>query len=521
MQFHFLDCELDIERCELRRAGEPVALRAKVFQLLLYLIEQRHRRVPKDELLEAVWPGRIIAEATLNSAIKTVRQAVGDDGQRQRVIQTLRGLGYRFVAELDPQPDADSVQTVILAPAIGAMMARPALAVLPFANLSGDPEQDYFSDGLTEDLITVLAASRSFPVIARNSTFVYKNQAVDVKRLGYELGVRYLVEGSVQRAGQQLRITAQLIDTETGHHVWAERYDRALEDVFALQDEITQRISAVIAPEIEQAEFKKSAGNRTGNLSAWDYYLRGMALLHAYTCSGNRAARVHFEQALALDASYCDSWIGLAYTHLRDIDLGCVEDRATTLASGFETARRALALDGASSAVHLCLGQAHVWAEQFDLAVAETETAVKLNPNNAHACMALGNRLDLAGRTEEGIAQMECSLRLNPRDPNLFVYLGYLARAYVRLGDYDTALARAQTMVRLRPDHADAHFRLAICLGHLNCAENARAALTECERLRPGYVEQRAAWQPYPDAASNEHFFTGLRRLGLIPSVLP
>jgi adenylate cyclase len=397
-----------------------------------------------------------------------------------------------------------------------AMMARPAVAILPFTNLSRDPEQEYFSDGLTEDLITALAAWRSFPVIARNSSFVYKGPAVDVKRVGRELGARYVLEGSVRKAGNRIRVTAQLVDAETGHHVWAERYDRALEDVFELQDEITRRIAPIIAPELEQTELRKSTAKRSESLTAWDCYLRGAALLHAYTCESNADARAMFERAIALDPHYSEAWTGLAYSHLRDIDLGCTGDREASLAMGFEIVRRAVTLDDASSAAHLCLGQAYVWAEQYDLAIAETEAAVELNPNNARACMALGNRLDLAGRTEEGISQMERSLQLNPRDPNRFVYMGYLARAYVRLGDYETAAKRAREMVRLRPDHADAYYRLAISLGHLGRADEARAALAECERLRPGFLGQRAAWRPYPDAASNDHFFAGLRRLRLI-----
>ena len=282
---------------------------------------------------------------------------------------------------------AESRAGTMRASAPEPMMARPAVAVLPFTNLSRDPEQEYFSDGLTEDLITALAAWRSFPVIARNSTFVYKGQAGDVKRVGRELGARYLLEGSVRKAGNRIRVAAQLIDVETGHHVWAERYDRALEDVFELQDEITQHIAALIAPELEQAELKKSAVKRSDSLTAWDYYLRGIALLHAYTCEGNASARRVFERAIALDHYYTEAWTGLAYSHLRDIDLGCTDNRETSLAKGFEAARRAVGLDAVSSAAHLCLGQAYVWAEQYDLAIAETEAAVELNPNNAHACM--------------------------------------------------------------------------------------------------------------------------------------
>lgn len=523
MRYRFLDCELDLERCELRRADSPVALRAKTFQLLAYLIEHRERVVSKDELLARVWAGRVVADTTLSSCIKSVRRALGDDGERQQAIKTVRGLGYRFSAELTALACASSVTppgdaapaAAASAPEQGAAL-RPAVAVLPFANMSGDPAEDYFSDGLTEDLITALAAGRALPVIARNSTFIYKNQPVDVRRLGRELGARYLVEGGVRRSGNRLRVTAQLIDSESAHHVWAARYDRAIGEVFELQDDMVRQIAAIVAPEVEQAEIRRSAAKRTADLDAWDHYLRGMALLHGYTCPGNRAAREHFAEALALDPDYCDGWIGMAYSHLRDIDLGCVTRDSGTIERGLEAARRAVTIDEASAAAHLVLGQAYVWAERLELAIAETRTAVELDPNHAHACMALGNRLELTGRTEEGIRQMEHSLHLNPRDPNRFVYLGYLARGYIRLGDYERALEWARAMVRLRPGFADAHYRLAICLGHLGRGDEARAALAECRRLRPGFLEQRAGWQPYPDRAGNEHFFAGLRRLGLL-----
>lgn len=397
------------------------------------------------------------------------------------------------------------------------MMTRPAVAVLPFTNIGGDPEQAYFADGLTEDVITALSLWRSFPVIARNSTFTYKGQAVDVKRVGRELGARYVLEGSVRKAGNRVRVTAQFIDAETGHHVWVERYDRALEDVFDLQDELTQRMAATIEPELERAELKKAAAKRTESLSAWDCYLRGMAAITQRSCEGNARAREMFERAVARDPNYSDGWTGLTLSHVRDISEGCTDDREATLARAFEAGHRAVALDGASSSAHFNLGTAYVWAERYDLAIAETELALRLNPNNAHACMGLGNRLDLAGRTEEGIAQMEHSLQLNPRDPNLASYMGFLARAYIRLGDYEKALDRARSMVQLRPNHPDPLYRLAVCLAHLDRVEEARAALEGCERLRAGFLTQRAGWRPYPDADSNERFFAGLRRHRLLP----
>lgn len=397
------------------------------------------------------------------------------------------------------------------------MLARPAVAVLPFENMSGDAEQDYFADGLTEDLITGLSNWRSFPVIARTSTFTYKGQALDVKRVGRELGARYVLEGSVRRAGQRIRVTAQFVDAETGHQIWAERFDRTLGHVFDVQDELTQLMAAVIEPELEQAELRKTRTKRPENLNAWDCYLRGLALIAQQSCAANAQAREMFERAIALDPSYSDGWTGLTLSLVRDLREGCTRDREATLARAFEAGHRAVVLDDASSAAHFHLGTAYIWAERYDVAIKESELAVRLNPNNAHACMGLGNRLDLAGRSAEGIARMEHSLQLNPRDPNRATYMGFLARAYTRSGDADRALAWARDMVQLRPDHADAHFRLAICLANLDQVEAARAALNECERLRPGFLAQRSGWRPYPDDDSNERFFAGIWRHRLLP----
>ncbi len=396
------------------------------------------------------------------------------------------------------------------------IMARPAVAVLPFENMSGDKEQDYFADGLTEDLITALSYWRSFPVIARTSTFNYKGQSVDVKRVGRELGARYVLEGSVRKSGNRVRITAQFVDAETGHQLWAERFDRALEDVFELQDELTQRITATIEPELEQAELRRASTKRPENLNAWNCYLRGMALIAQQSCESNNEARKMFARAITLDSTYSDAWAGLTLSYVRDIREGCTNDISAALTRAFEAGHRAVALDQASSAAHFHLGTAYIWAERHDLAIVETELAIRLNPSNAHACMGLGNRLDLAGQTEEGIEKMEQSLQLNPRDPNRATYMGYLARAYINSGDNDKALAWARNMFQLHPNRPDAHYRLAICLANLDQVDEARKALAECEHLHPGFLSQRADWRPYSDDASNERFFAGAWKYDLI-----
>ena len=392
---------------------------------------------------------------------------------------------------------------------------KPSIAVLPFTNMSGDPEQDYFADGLTEDIITALSHWRSFPVIARNSTFTYKGRAVGVHQVADELGARYVLEGSVRRAGSRIRVSTQLIDAETEHHVWAAKFDRAMDDIFEIQDEITEKIVATIEPELARAESKKAVFKRPENLTAWDCYLRGMAYIYKETCEDNGPAKAMFQRALDLDPNYGEAWAGLAWSHLRDFALACTESKDQSLAKGFAAALKAVELDDGSSIARFVLGTAYVWAEKLELGIMEVEKALELNPFNAHAQMGLGNRLDLIGRTTEGIAQMERSLKLNPRDPACPGYMAFLSRAYVSAGGYETALQWAQKAVSLRPENPDFHYRLAVCLAHLDRSDEARSALEECDRLQRGFVVKRTSWRPYPDAERNEQFFAGLQRHGL------
>jgi adenylate cyclase len=299
---------------------------------------------------------------------------------------------------------------------------KPSIAVLPFDNMSGDPEQEYFSDGLAEDIITLLAAWRSFPVIARNSSFAFKGQSHDVRQIAKELSARYVIEGSVRKSGNRVRVTAQLIDAETGHHLWADKFDGTLEDIFEIQDELTRRIVASVEPEMEQAELRKAATERAANLSAWDYFLRGRAQAHLMTPDGNTQARDFFEKAITLDADYADAFAGLSFTYQRDIHLEIAEDRQAWEIEALKAARQAVAIDNGSSYAHLALSGAYIWSNQHDLSIAETRTAVELNPSNVQACLALGNRLDIVGKPEEGIPQLEKSLALNPRDPHAHTY---------------------------------------------------------------------------------------------------
>lgn len=394
---------------------------------------------------------------------------------------------------------------------------KPSIAVLPFTNMSGDPEQEYFSDGITEDIIAALSHFRSFPVIARNSTFTYKGRAIRVQHVAEELGAHYVLEGSVRKVGERLRITAQLVDAETGHHVWAGKFDRTIDDIFDIQDEITRKIVVTMGPELAQAEIEKAAVKRPENLTAWDLVLRGMAYVNRYTRDDFNAAQELFQRAIDLDPNYSDAWSGLGWSYLRRIEICGLDERPELVEKGIAAGKKAVDLDDYSSIAHYVLGYAYVWAEQFQAAISEVEISLQLNPYNAQALRGLGNRLDLVGRTAEGIAKMEQALQLSPRDPNCPKLMGYLCRAYIDYGQPTKALHWIERAINLRPNTPDLRYRHAVCLAHLDRVEEAKKALNECERSQPGFLAQRERWRPYSDDERNQRFFAGLSRHGLLP----
>ena len=306
-----------------------------------------------------------------------------------------------------------------------------------------------------------------------------------------------------------------MVEGASGHHVWADTFDRPIADLFEIQDQITSRISAMIAPELELFELRKSAGQRPKDLGAWELYVQGLRYFYQETAEGNVQAREMFERAIKRDSAYCEAWARLGWTYAHDIMIGASVDREATIAAALTAAKRAVELDDFSPFAHLALSSVYVWSGDLEMGVLEVQRALELNPHDASAAMALGNRLDLVGRTQEGIARMIKALELNPRDPRRWHYFGFLSRAYTSLGEYETAVAWAKRAVQVRPDQADAHYRLALCLAHYGRADEARAALLTCERISPGYTAKRAEWCPYPDPARNEKLFAGLRRTGL------
>ena len=318
MVFRFGDHVLDIERRELRRGAELVALEPQVFDLLTYLVRNRGRVVSKHDLLDGVWGGRVVSDSALTTRLNAARKAVNDSGAAQRVIRTLARKGVRFVAEVMEDTTREAAAAAPEPPL--ALTDKPSIAVLAFANLSGDPEQEYFPDGMAEGIITALSRIRWLLVIARYSSFTYKGQVIDVKRVGRDLGVRYVLEGAVRKAGDRVRITAQLIDATNGAHLWADRFEGSLEDVFELQDKVAVSVAGVIEPTLQAAEAARSASRPTTDLGAYDCYLRALAVFYPMTKEAVLEALGLLEQAIAIDRNYGPALALAASCHMQFIN---------------------------------------------------------------------------------------------------------------------------------------------------------------------------------------------------------
>jgi len=391
---------------------------------------------------------------------------------------------------------------------------KPSIAVLPFANLSEDPTQEYFSDGITEDLITDLSRLSGLFVISRNSVFFYKGKAVKPEQLGRELGVRYVLEGSIRKASNRVRITAQLLDAITGHHLWAERYDRPLTDIFALQDEVTQKIVAALAVRLTEGEQERLVRKNTDNLEAYDSFLRGMEYFLRYTKEANAQARQMFERAIELDPQFAAAYARLGFTHWLDWVAQWSQDLPQSLERSFELAQKAVALDNSLPLAHSVLGQVYVWKKQHDQALVEAERAIALDPNNAEGYAVLASILRYAGRPEEAIRLVEKAMRLNPHYP--VAYLLDLGLAYCETGRYEEAIAAQKRALTRNPDFLPAHLCLAACSGWLGREEQARAEVVEVLRLSPNFsLEVVRQMSPLKNPTELEHMLAALRQAGL------
>ena len=396
------------------------------------------------------------------------------------------------------------------------LLDRPSITVLPFHNVSGDPEQEYFVDGVVEDIITALSKWRWFLVIARNSTFAYKGKSVDLKEVGRELGVRYVLEGSMRRAGERVRISSQLINTATGTHLWAERYDRDLTDIFAVQDDIASRVVAAIEPALSRAESQRVIAKRPEHMGAWDYCQRGLWHVHKGTRTDGITAYGLFKQALALDPNVADAHLGLARALIVQWDYGSIEDFAPFVLQARESALQALALDSENPQAQYVLAQTSLWAGDVRGAVAHASRAIELNANFALGHFYLGIALSLDGRHEEALEAIETGWRLSPRDPRASTWLANKARVFYHLGRYEEAIETALSARRIRP-HAYGSLVLVASYAQLGRDEQAKNALADMSAL-PAGSEKTTRWylERYSDPAAREHMADGLHKAGLL-----
>ena len=388
---------------------------------------------------------------------------------------------------------------------------RPAFAVLPFDNMSGDPEQEYFADGISEDLITALATWCRFPVIARNSSFAYKGRTLDIKLVGQELGARYVLEGSVRKAGNRVRITAQLIDALTGHHVWAERYDHEIGDLFAIQDEITTSIAAAVEPEVMEVEERRAISR--GSFTAYDLVQRGNWHFYKFTSDGMAEAQRLFAAAIEADPHCAPAYTSMAYSKYLSSQFGA--DFEATLQSSFEFARKAVALDEKDARAHMILGQTSLWLRRHDDAIAEARGAIALNPSLAQAYSVLGYALDCVGEFEQALKTVAHSFRLRPHDRTVGRCIPAMSVAHYQLGTYDAAEEIARRAVTLMPTYWLGHQMLAACLGQLGRKEEAAQCVEEIRRRDPE-ISRRAysARLPFRNAAYAQRIEEGLAKAG-------
>ena len=494
--FQFEGYTLDVARSSLRTADRDIQLRPKTFEVLRYLVENADHLVTKEELIQAVWPNVIVTDEVLTHCVSEARQAIGDSGQA--IIKTVPRRGYRFAA---------AVSRVITnaggAPSAGAaikgapsasdagreltpelsLLDKPSVAVLPFANLSGNPEEDYFADGMAEEIITALSHCAWLFVIARNSSFTYKGKAVDIRQVGRELGVRYVLEGSVRRAGNRLRFTGQLINTTSGAHIWADRFEGATSDVFELQDQFAASVVAAIEPKMQLAEIERLKHKPTTKLDAYDMYLRAQQLSDEFTGESMAAALRYLEQALAIDPTYAAAMALAAYCRAQLVAQGWTQD--------FEAqAKEGLGL--VSRAIELGKGDGNVfWMAAIAVGVLQTDVArgrelayrsLELNPNSAIALATAGRIETLSENTSKGLELLLRAEQLNPRDPRgWFIKVG-IAFAYMLMGRFDEAIAACKTALDLNPRNTHALRTLAVCLvmegRQSEAAQVARGVLT-------------------------------------------
>jgi TolB-like protein len=513
---HILQFEtftLDPGRRSLERDGRHLPLRPQAMEVLCYLAKNPGRPVSKDELFQEVWPGISVTDDSIVQCIRDIREVLEDS--EHRIVKTVPRRGYLFAAVSARGPAQHSSGATLPQKPAHVPTDRPSIAVLPFANLSGDPEQDYFSDGIVEDITTALSRNRAFFVIARNSSFTYKGKDVDIKQVGRELGVRYVLEGSVRKSGGRVRVTGQLIETASGHHLWADRFDGDVADIFDMQDQIVIRVVGAIAPRLEKAEIERERRGATDNPAAYDLYLRGLASWYRWTKEENSKALQHFYAAIEKDRDYSTPY-GLAaschfFAKVNNWEPTFDEEEIARLVD-------AAADIGADDPVALAwAGHVHAFFfKDIERALWLTNRALELDGNLATAWLRSGWVRGYAGDAEGAIESLNNAIRLDPLDPRAFLTQTAMAFAHFIAGRADEAADWAAKALRLKPNWHPA-LRMALAAnGMRGHADEADRVLRTYLRIDPDVsIAKICGFYPFYREADRQRLVAGLRKAGV------
>jgi len=518
--FLFEDFRLDLRGGVLYRsahneASVPVAIGLRAIRLLGLLVARQGEVVSKDTIIRTVWPGRVVEEANLNVQISKLRRILDQNRGQESCIQTIPARGYCFVAPVT-RPGTDAQPAL---PALGGVAAHPrqrlAIVVLPFDNLSGDPGQQYLADGITEDLTANLSRFTDMLVISRNTAFTYRDKPRDTKQIGRELGVCYVLEGSVRRSAERVRVSAQLIDAEADAHLWAERFDRHLSDLFEWQDEVAAAIAGAIEPELLKSERNRIARQPLQAEDAYEFYQRGLWHFYRYTKEDSTKAQAFFRRSLAIDPQYPQPIAQLAIALCNAGYLGWVDEVTPNYLEANELAQRAVGLDARYPSAHFALGLVCMWNHRSELAMSSFREAINLNPSYAAAHVLLGQTHLYRGRPEEAIALVEEGIRLSPKDPRLFIWLPALSGALYQQGHYAQAVEAGRRSWMLNRNWPAGLRYVVADLAKLGRIEEAKAALEALKFLNPNlaFVERNLR-RLYDDEASVEHILDGVRAAG-------
>lgn len=512
MLFSFEGFRMDTDRQELVRDGEVVALQPQVFDFLCFLIENRDRVVSKDEVIDEIWDGRAISDGSLNARVNAARRAVGDSGERQAVIKTVPRKGFRFVAAVTEGAEVVPVDR----PAMSDEGDNgPSLTVLPFENLSADPDHAFLADGLTEDVVTALSKLRGFFVTDRSTTFALKSQEIDLREIAAELGVRYVLQGSVRSAGQRIRVTASLVNARTGAQLWSERYDRDLTDIFEIQDQLTESLVGHLSPELFAAEHARLRRRHPTSLDAWECFVNALHHYGQQSQDGSQTAIDALERAIELDPHYAQA-LGLYATILAWRIIQGWEPMQPTLDKAREASDRALLADTNDPWASIGRGYVSIVAREGDAAIMNYGHAVDLSPNFAYARALLGVSNAYAGNAEIARTHIEKAIALSPRDTFIDKFFLYLSVAEFQAGQYLDAARAAQRAIQLKPGHPSSHLFRAAAFGAAQETELAQAAARDFLALVPhARASEIQKTVLYYQEADRRRVADGLRNAGV------